>query len=70
MSSSRHLPLPRHQAHGTYMVRVKRTREGFNPVRGVTEPTLRSAVETVERPVLELECEGTLLPRDEEMPSA
>merc|ERR1712224_1093105 len=48
------LPLPRHQAYGTVLVKVKRVVQGHNPKLGTTVSTLRSAIEQVDGPVLEL----------------
>jgi len=56
------LPLPRHQAYGTVLVRVKRTREGQNPLLGTTTTTVRSAIEQVDGPVLELLRRDALIP--------
>lgn len=56
------LPLPRHQAYGTVLVRVKRMIEGHNPKLNTTVKTLRGVIEQVNGPVLELVCTDTLFP--------
>jgi tRNA(His) 5'-end guanylyltransferase len=56
------LPLPRHQAYGTVLVRVKRMIEGYNPKLNTTVKTLRSVIEQVHGPVLELVRTDTLFP--------
>jgi len=48
------LPLPRHQAYGTVLARVKRAVEGHNPKTGEATTTLRGVVEVVDGPLLEL----------------
>merc|ERR1719310_1289961 len=45
------LPLPRHQAYGTVLVRVKRVVEGHNPKLGKTVCSLRGVIEQVDGPV-------------------
>jgi len=62
-----HLPLPRHQAYGTVLARVKRVVEGHNPKSGESTKTLRGRIEQVEGPVLELVRSDSLLPKDEEL---
>jgi tRNA(His) 5'-end guanylyltransferase len=59
------LPLPRHQAYGTVLVRVKRVIEGHNPKLQTTVTTLRSVIEQVDGPVLELVRTDSLIPEDD-----
>merc|ERR1712113_1353594 len=47
------LPLPRHQAYGTLLGKVKRMIQGYNPKTQETVHTFRSVIEHVEGPVLE-----------------
>jgi len=61
------LPLPRHQAYGTVLVKVKRWHEGFNPQKQETVKTLRGAIEHVDGPVLELFRSDSLFPKDDEV---
>jgi tRNA(His) 5'-end guanylyltransferase len=56
------LPLPRHQAYGTVLVRVKRLKEGHNPQCGTITTSLRSVIEHVNGPVLELLRSDALIP--------
>lgn len=63
------LPLPRHQAYGTVLVRVKRMIEGHNPKLDTIVNTLRSVIVQVDGPVLELVRSDTLIPADEELPA-
>merc|ERR1712187_482513 len=59
------LPLPRHQAYGTVLVRVKRITQGLNPKLGKAVSTLRGKIEKVDGPVLELVRTDTLFPLDD-----
>lgn len=61
------LPLPRHQAYGTVLVKVKRSIEGHNPKLGTSVRALRGVIERVDGPVLELACKDALFPPDEEL---
>jgi len=61
------LPLPRHQAYGTVLVRVKRIIEGHNPKLGTTVKSLRGVIEQVDGPVLELVRTDTLIPTDDKL---
>jgi len=63
-----HLPLPRHQAYGCVLARVKRAVEGHNPIKGTTVTTLRSVIESVNGPVLELARTDALFPSDDLAP--
>ena len=60
------LPLPRHQAYGTVLARVKRRHEGRDPrpeMEGKAPTlTLRSRIEPVDGPVLELARQDALFP--------
>lgn len=60
-----HLPLPRHQAYGTVMAKVKRVVTGHNPVRGEDVRTLRGVIEQVDGPVLELVRQGSIWTEDD-----
>ena len=62
-----HLPLPRHQAYGTVIVKVKRKVDGHNPKTGTTVATLRGVYEQVDGPVLELARRDALFPKDDEL---
>eukprot|EP00325_Prymnesiales_sp_UTEX-LB-985_P006977 CAMPEP_0174710474 /NCGR_PEP_ID=MMETSP1094-20130205/12100_1 /TAXON_ID=156173 /ORGANISM="Chrysochromulina brevifilum, Strain UTEX LB 985" /LENGTH=352 /DNA_ID=CAMNT_0015909287 /DNA_START=17 /DNA_END=1075 /DNA_ORIENTATION=- len=62
-----HLPLPRHQAYGTLLVKVRRTVVGHNPKTGTTATTLRGNIERVDGPVLELARTEALFPKDDEL---
>ena len=42
------LPLPKHQAFGTYFQRVKRVKDGYNPVKKETVKSLRNTTEQKE----------------------
>lgn len=59
------LPLPKHQAYGTVLVRTKRTIEGHNPIQDKMVKTLRSVIEQVHGPVLELARTDCLFPKDD-----
>jgi Rnl2 family RNA ligase len=61
------LPLPRHQAYGTVLVRVKRAIDGHNPISGTTQTSLRSVIEHVDGPVVELARTGSLFPKGDEL---
>lgn len=63
------LPLPTHQAYGTTFVRVKRVVEGHNPKLGTMVSSLRSVIEHVPGPVLELMRTDALFPVEDELPS-
>jgi tRNA(His) 5'-end guanylyltransferase len=56
------LPLPRHQAYGTYMKRRKRQGEGYNPKTKESVPTYRNVIEIESLPVLEIARNGELQP--------
>jgi len=60
-----HLPLPRHQAYGTVLAKVRRRVDGHNPKTGATVATLRGFIERVDGPVLELARTDTLFPKDD-----
>merc|ERR1712217_497098 len=60
------LPLPRHQAYGTVLVRSKRLVKGFNPKTNETVTTLRGLVERMDGPVLELLRNDALFPKGDE----
>jgi hypothetical protein len=62
------LPLPRHQAYGTTVVKVRRVVEGVNGKSGETENTLRSRYEERSSSVLAMMKDGTLLLQDDDMP--
>jgi len=47
------LPLPRHQAYGTLLGKVRRMIQGYNPKTQETVNSLRSVIEHVDAPVLE-----------------
>ncbi len=61
------LPLPRHQAFGTAMARVRRPMQGFNPKTNETTLVLRRTVESLPVGVLQLAIAGALdgPPQDE-----
>mmetsp|Transcript_44554 Transcript_44554/g.83621 ORF Transcript_44554/g.83621 Transcript_44554/m.83621 type:complete len:363 (+) Transcript_44554:38-1126(+) len=61
------LPLPKHQAYGTVLVRVKRMVEGHNPKLNTTVKTLRGVIEQVSGPVLELVRTDSLIPASDEL---
>jgi tRNA(His) 5'-end guanylyltransferase len=66
-----HLPLPRHQAYGTVMVRARRVATGHNPKLNVEVRTLRSVVETLpSMALLEMARRGELLPVDDVLDEA
>ncbi len=62
-----HLPLPRHQAYGTAMARVRRPTRGFNPKTKEETTVLRRTVEPLATGVLQLAIAGALdaPPQDE-----
>ena len=62
-----HLPLPRHQAYGSVLVKVRRVVTGHNPKAGTEVRKLRSAIEHIDGAVLELARTGTLFPKDDEL---
>merc|ERR1712032_1701941 len=64
------LPLPRHQAYGTVLVRVKRAVEGHNPKTNETVTTLRGVIERLDGPVLELVRSDSIFPSGDEMHDA
>merc|ERR1712176_1381515 len=59
------LPLPRHQAYGTVLAKVKRAVQGYNPKTNETVTTLRGVIERVDGPVLELARNDALFPMDD-----
>jgi len=59
------LPLPRHQAYGTVLVRVKRMAQGHNPKLDTPVWTLRGKIEQVVGPVLHLVRTDALFPADD-----
>lgn len=59
------LPLPRHQAYGTVMVRVKREVDGVNPLTGESVKSVRGVIECLQCPVLELVRSDYLFPSEE-----
>lgn len=59
------LPLPRHQAYGTVLAKVRRACEGYNPKTETTTKTTRGVIEHVDGPVLELARQGALIPPDD-----
>jgi len=61
------LPLPRHQAYGTLLSKVKRSRVGLNPKTGESSMTLRGVIEHVDGPVLELARTDSLFPVGDEV---
>merc|ERR1712187_551816 len=61
------LPLPRHQAYGTVLVRVRRIKEGYNPKLDKTFESLRAVIEQVDGPVLELVRTDSLFLKDDEV---
>lgn len=60
-----HLPLPRHQAYGTVLVKVRRALDGYNPKLDKAVRTLRGVIEHVDGPVLELARTDALFPQDD-----
>ena len=62
------LPLPRHQAYGTVLARVRRQIEGRNPKTGEVTTALRGVVEQVDAPVLEIARADALVAMDERLP--
>eukprot|EP00470_Lotharella_oceanica_P003627 CAMPEP_0170172604 /NCGR_PEP_ID=MMETSP0040_2-20121228/5851_1 /TAXON_ID=641309 /ORGANISM="Lotharella oceanica, Strain CCMP622" /LENGTH=174 /DNA_ID=CAMNT_0010413349 /DNA_START=81 /DNA_END=605 /DNA_ORIENTATION=- len=56
------LPLPKHQACGSYFVREKKMKTAFNPQLNKEVECLRSVIEKVDGNVLELARDGKLLP--------
>ena len=62
------LPLPRHQAYGTVLAKVRRACDGHNPRHGTSTRTLRGMVERVDGPVLELARSHALFPADDVLP--
>jgi len=63
-----HLPLPRHQAYGTNMVKVKRVIEGKNPKTGLVQSTYRGVVEGRDVSVLELFRADAVFGEDDPLP--
>ena len=61
------LPLPRHQAYGTVLARVRRVVEGHNPKTGEATTALRSVIEQVDSPVLEIARTDALVVMDERL---
>jgi len=61
------LPLPRHQAYGTVLLRTKRMIEGYNPKLDIAVSTLRSVIVQVDGTVLELLRTETLFLADDEL---
>ena len=62
------LPLPRHQAYGTVLAKVRRACDGHNPRLGTATRTLRGTVERVDGAVLELARSHALFPADDVLP--
>ena len=54
------LPLPRHQAYGTVVTRMRRMSDGYNPKTQETTQVLRSVVEDLPAAVLQLAVGGLL----------
>jgi len=59
------LPLPRHQAYGTILTRVKRLVKGYNPKFSIHVTSLRNVIEQVNGPVLELVRTDSLFLKDD-----
>ena len=66
------LPLPPHQAYGTLLAKVKRRVEGKDPRQpdAPSVATLRSRIEAVPGPVLELAIRDALFPADDVLTGA
>ena len=66
------LPLPPHQAYGTLLAKVKRRVEGKDPRQpdASTVATLRSRIEAVPGPILELAIRDALFPADDVLTGA
>jgi len=62
------LPLPPHQACGTYFVRVKRVIQGFNPQTNQAVKSLRNTIESVPGNILMLAKMDLLYPKDDPPP--
>lgn len=60
------LPLPRHQAYGTVLAKVKRAVQGYNPQKKEYVTSLRGLIERVDGPVLELARRDALFPKEDE----
>lgn len=64
-----HLPLPLHQACGSFYVRVRRLGEGYNPKTKAKTTTCRWTVELNAGHVLRHLREGSLFPANEDLPA-
>ncbi len=58
--SQNKLPLPRHQAYGTVVARVRRLCDGYNPKTQQTTQVMRSVVEELPAAILQLAAAGVL----------
>ena len=68
LNSQGKLPLPTHQAFGSYFTRVKRVKEGFNPIKKENVLSLRNVTECQEGvPLLELARTDNFLPTDDKL---
>jgi tRNA(His) 5'-end guanylyltransferase len=56
------LPLPSHQAHGSFFVKVRRAIDGFNPKTGQVVASVRGVIEELSGNVLCRAAAGTLFP--------
>jgi len=70
LAENKMLPLPPCQAKGSYLVRVRRRVEGYNPQKKETVVSLRSRVELLDFPVLDLARRDAMIPDDDELVDA
>eukprot|EP00300_Choanocystis_sp_HF-7_P003997 c13046_g1_i3.p1 GENE.c13046_g1_i3~~c13046_g1_i3.p1 ORF type:complete len:191 (-),score=58.37 c13046_g1_i3:8-580(-) len=68
LQANHQLPLPPHQANGSFFVKVKRVREGTDPRTQSAVPCLRATVEQVAGNVLILAANDALFPPDDVIP--
>lgn len=56
------LPLPHHQAYGSFYVRVKKIKDGFNPLTNESKKCLRYVIVKQDGPILHQVRNGNLIP--------
>jgi tRNA(His) 5'-end guanylyltransferase len=59
------LPIPSHQAYGSYYVKVKRIHTGYNPMLEKNIVSLRPIIEQIQSPIIELFRSDRLLLTDD-----
>lgn len=67
LEENNYLPLPEHQAYGSFYARVKKIKDGHNPLTGETKKCLRPAIEKMDGPVLHRVRDNSLIPNNDKL---